>query len=249
LKSISLLVETSQIKFVHILLKPMEKNTIPNNSMLGKSLLAVVVGAGMAFSAASAATIVVDAVPTDVDASIDRTIDSGVTVTSGGGLFISNNANQDPNMSGWDGNAYLYRTGTSGPGSVTYAAPSGGYFTDFGAQVMVHKGNVGSTWTAASARFIFESSTDGTNFTTITVSGTYANLGGAGIADWAHFDVSTTDPSSLTDVTHLRVTVQTGTGQSWEAAIASSTMEVIPEPSTALLGGLGLLALLRRRRD
>jgi uncharacterized protein (TIGR03382 family) len=33
------------------------------------------------------------------------------------------------------------------------------------------------------------------------------------------------------------------------AAVDDVTLTVIPEPSAALLGGLGLLALLRRRRS
>jgi uncharacterized protein (TIGR03382 family) len=192
--------------------------------------------------------LVIDTVPTSTSASIDRTIDSGVTVTGSTFLAISNVANQDPNISGWNGNEYLYRASGASSATITFAAAPGNYFSDFDAQVMVHKGNVGSTWSAASARFIFESSTDGASFSPFAVSGTYANLPGAGIADWAHFYISTTALDSLTDVTQLRVTVQQASGASWEQAIASSTMNVIPEPSAALLGGLGMLALLRRRR-
>lgn len=44
----------------------------------------------------------------------------------------------------------------------------------------------------------------------------------------------------------LNTTILTGTDATWSNALALAT---VPEPSTALLGGLGLLALLRRRRS
>ena len=41
----------------------------------------------------------------------------------------------------------------------------------------------------------------------------------------------------------------TGTGLSWQNNLATNgTLTVVPEPAAALLGGIGLLALLRRRR-
>lgn len=41
----------------------------------------------------------------------------------------------------------------------------------------------------------------------------------------------------------------TGTGNGFRQAIADNVLVTIPEPSAALLGGLGALALLRRRRN
>lgn len=228
----------------------MMKNTISSNNILEKSLLAVVVGAGITFSAASAATIVFDAVnTTEVNPFVSTNIDSLVDVT-GTNVRIANAAsgNVDPTLSPWNGNGYSYVPTTS-PGSITYAATTGNFFTDFAAQIIVHEGNVGSTATAALSRFTFESSTDGSAWSTFSVTGVAVALGGAGIADWNHVEVSTTALSGLTDITHLRVTMTMRSGGAvWEQHLGSATMEVVPEPSTALLGGLGMLLLLRRRR-
>ncbi len=41
----------------------------------------------------------------------------------------------------------------------------------------------------------------------------------------------------------------TGTGLIWQNNLATNgTLTVVPEPAAALLGGLGLMVLLRRRR-
>jgi len=52
-------------------------------------------------------------------------------------------------------------------------------------------------------------------------------------------------PDTAGDSSILNTTIFTGTDATFANALAAAT---IPEPSTALLGGLGLLALLRRRR-
>lgn len=65
--------------------------------------------------------------------------------------------------------------------------------------------------------------------------------------------VATASGLSLTNLGGIRINGQDfgGVGQSFDNLIIGTTMldvDAIPEPSTALLGGLGLLALLRRRR-
>ena len=224
--------------------------------------LAVAAGFFIAAGTASAQVIVFDAVPPDDTATINRTISDtlntvDVTVTGSANLIIRNEEVQDPLLSvantTWDGNAHSYRYSGGTSGSITYAAESGFYFSDFDAQVVVHN-SVSSNWAGASARFIFESSTDGSAWSTFSVSGT-SNAGansGAGYADWYKFDVSTTALDSLTDVSHLRITLDQGGGASWNQLIASTTMEVVavPEPSSfALLAGMfGLTGVMLRRR-
>jgi hypothetical protein len=240
------------INFVKWKSKPM-KNM---NYIKYTTVLTVFVGLAISMNSVQSQVIVTDVVPPDDTATINRTIDSGVTVTGSANLIIRFEEVQDPFLSvantTWDGNAHSYRYSGGTSGSITYAAASGDYFSDFDAQVVVHN-SVSSNWAVASNRFIFESSTDGTNFSTFSVSGTF-NAGansGAGYADWYKFDVSTTALDSLTDVSHLRITLDQDTGSSWNQLIASTTMEVttIPEPSSfALIGlGLGALFLLRRR--
>jgi hypothetical protein len=65
-----------------------------------------------------------------------------------------------------------------------------------------------------------------------TISGTSGNLGGASITSLGILGIDGTDVGATNDRMRLRDFSVTG----------------VPEPSTALLGGLGLLALLRRRR-
>jgi hypothetical protein len=65
------------------------------------------------------------------------------------------------------------------------------------------------------ARFTFEYSTDGTNFSAISMSGTV--ITGAGLdADWTRVSATPTDLSSLGQVTHLRIGMQPKTpGGDW----------------------------------
>jgi len=65
-----------------------------------------------------------------------------------------------------------------------------------------------------------------------TISGTSGNLGGASITSLGILGIDGTDVGTTNDRMRLNDFSVTG----------------VPEPSTALLGGLGLLALLRRRR-
>lgn len=57
-------------------------------------------------------------------------------------------------------------------------------------------------------------------------------------------------PSSVTGVTHVRIGIDTAWSGSATEYVGLNHIMVtaIPEPSAALLGGLGMLALLRRRR-
>lgn len=241
----------------------MIKNTLSKNKILVKSLLAVVVGAGMSFSAASAA-IVFDAVPEDTTASINRTIGSGVTVTGSNlnitipGGVATPNIYVDPTASPWDGNLYNYiiaSTSTNatggGLGNITYAAAAGDYFTNFDARLIGNNGQIGSNASNVLPLFTFEGSTDGVNFSTINVTGTKITVAGGGsYNDWTRVSAVPTD--TLPQFTHLRfgIDIKASGGASWHQQLGGVELEVaaIPEPSAALLGGLGMLLLLRRRR-
>lgn len=53
--------------------------------------------------------------------------------------------------------------------------------------------------------------------------------------------------TSVADVTNIRLEIRSNGGDNF-AAMSEVRFSVVPEPSTALLSGLGLLALLRRQR-
>jgi hypothetical protein len=108
-------------------------------------------------------------------------------------------------------------------------------------------------------------STDGTNFTTGSTilagnnSGDAARLSGNGTATATiSFDLSSiTALQGVVDTAYFRVDPIASSGASQNGVQAQRAgfiddvvvnATVIPEPSAALLGGLGLLALLRRRR-
>ena len=77
------------------------------------------------------------------------------------------------------------------------------------------------------------------------------SLDGSSVTTTSTFNgisLSYTDTSALvTDFDHLAI----GFGSSWTGTkyIDDVIVTFVPEPSSALLGGLGLLALLRRRRN
>jgi hypothetical protein len=218
--------------------------------------LAAAAGLLVTTGTASAAITITDAVPTSANNPFgSASLGSGVTVTgSGVRTELTSSGNVDPTVSPWNGNGYTYRpTSGSSPGSVTYAAATGDYFTDFAAQIVVHKSIIGSTAADALGRFTFESSTNGSTWSTFSVTGVAAGLGGAGIADWNHVDVSTTALDALTDISHLRVTISplASGGATWHQQLGSVSMDVVvvvPEPSSTALLGLGGLALILRRR-
>ena len=65
---------------------------------------------------------------------------------------------------------------------------------------------------------------------------TYASINGANSDTFTY----TTNP---VDITHVGFGVQFATSE-----VSNFSLTAVPEPSVALLGGLGLMALLRRRR-
>lgn len=97
-------------------------------------------------------------------------------------------------------------------------------------------------------------SNDGLNFTQTMTPVTFAQAGGTGSEPAQEYF------SSFTNVTHIRFTINTnwdgdnfdtdtfaGSGEQF-AGLSEVRFDTVPEPSAALLGGLGMLALLRRRR-
>ena len=92
--------------------------------------------------------------------------------------------------------------------------------------------------------FSFQYSTDnGDNYTTLTTINPSQSTGG-----FEYIDLG----STLTDVTNIRFSNATYFSNDNSQQIAGLNevrfVNAVPETSTALLGGLGVLALLRRRR-
>jgi hypothetical protein len=237
--------------------KPMRKQM--TNKLLIVTAAAVIGLGGLAATSADAATVV-DVVPTDTGASIDRTIDSLVTVTGANLEIIQpGNANVDPTAAAWGGNLFTYvidDLGTDAPGgglgNVTYAAASGNYFTDFDARII---GNTGQLVNEAGtlARFTFEYSTDGTNFSAIAMGSSL--ITGAGLdGDFLRVSATPTDLSSLGQVTHLRIGLEPkASGGDWwhqQLGAVSLTTEAaeIPEPASLAMGLVGLTLIAARRR-
>jgi hypothetical protein len=87
-----------------------------------------------------------------------------------------------------------------------------------------------------------------------TLLGTFSDTfedpgGGTAAGDTADIDLSSLDALSIGQAYHFELTTSAHTstlGNNW--AIDDLTLNGVPEPSAALLGGLGLLVLLRRRR-
>lgn len=89
-------------------------------------------------------------------------------------------------------------------------------------------------------------STDGTNFTEAV---TKASLGDFTIGDGSNQAVQTKTFASISGVTHVELRNLNNWGGSDFYGLSEIRFAAIPEPSAALLGSLGLLALLRRRRN
>jgi hypothetical protein len=85
--------------------------------------------------------------------------------------------------------------------------------------------------------------------------GTFSDIfedpgGGTAAGDTANIDLSALATLSIGQAHYFELTTSAHTttlGNNW--AIDNLTLNGVPEPRAALLGSLGLLALLRRRRD
>jgi hypothetical protein len=158
--------------------------------------------------------------------------------SSGVGLSVSTgnfngSGTSSTNLDVYEGNIYLDGDnvfGPSGPATITLTGLGVGNFVDLyfyiGAGHTSGEGGtitIGSTsYTATDANGVEEAYTLGTNY--------------------VKFDDVETDGSG-----NIVATWSVASGQRF-SSLAGIQIEAVPEPSAALLGGLGLLALLRRRR-
>ena len=98
--------------------------------------------------------------------------------------------------------------------------------------------------------FDIEVSDDGVSFTTITANallGQVATPANGSTAQYFSFGASPVEAQYVRF--GINGTYENNAGnQNWIGGLGEVRFEAIPEPSAALLGGLGLLALLRRRR-
>ncbi|MBT8045176.1 MAG: PEP-CTERM sorting domain-containing protein [Verrucomicrobiae bacterium] len=88
-------------------------------------------------------------------------------------------------------------------------------------------------------------SVNGTDFSSAT---NYAIGAGTAVGGTAHAVEHSLDVSSLADAQYIRFNFVSAGGSWMTLTEIDFDGTAIPEPSTAILGGLGLLALLRRRR-
>jgi hypothetical protein len=157
---------------------------------------------------------------------------SGVGLSVSTGNFNGSSPDSD-NLDVYEGNIYLDGDnffGPSGPATITLTGLGVGNFVDLyfyiGAGHTSGEGGtitIGSTsYTATDANGVEEAYTLGTNY--------------------VKFDDVETDGSG-----NIVATWSVASGQRF-SSLAGIQIEAVPEPSAALLGGLGLLALLRRRR-
>lgn len=136
-------------------------------------------------------------------------------------------------------NAFLTNNGTSTliiSGISTLGYQAGSVSISFGA----FKSAIASDMT----ELLFEYSSNGMDWTSIAIP---AQATGSGTANWRLLEFNDT-AMPITETLSLRWTnTSSGTGTPG-FRIDDVTLTAIPEPTTTLLGGLGMLALLRRRR-
>lgn len=113
----------------------------------------------------------------------------------------------------------------------------------------------GSLYFEPGADFLFDP------LTTLTVNGASVGFGGFGIADLAGFSAAVADGTytlidgtalfDFTNVSNIGVAYAHDLGGGRKAYFEEGSLKlvVIPEPAAALLGGIGCLMLLRRRRS
>jgi hypothetical protein len=101
------------------------------------------------------------------------------------------------------------------------------------------------------ANYTVSTSLDGFASSIVSVDGPVANASNRSVSDTVTLDISSL--GEISGAVTYRVVMTNiggtnGTGGQRGGRIDDVTLSAIPEPSTALLGGLGLLTLLRRRR-
>ena len=209
-------------------------DTVLNGSIVDSSAAFAGGTSGAAWTAATGIneTAAGAALPTNTMAFLPITITAGniytlqATMTNvGGGWGALGFSNNSTTNGAWHttGNKYAWAllrpAGDPNPTNASFAGPG----TD----------NPDPSW--ASADF-------GTQTMTITLDttnafwSTYASINGVNSATFTY----TTNPA---DITHVGFGVQSATSE-----VSNFSLTAVPEPSVALLGGLGVLALLRRRR-
>jgi len=110
--------------------------------------------------------------------------------------------------------------------------------------VSISFGALKTTIASDMSELLFEYSSDGASWTTIAIP---AQATGSGTAIWRLVELNDT-AMPITETLSLRWTNTASGSGTPSFRIDDVTLTAIPEPTTALLGGLGFLALLRRRR-
>jgi hypothetical protein len=103
---------------------------------------------------------------------------------------------------------------------------------------------INETMTLSSSAWVNDADATGSNWSFNGTDGTFDILGGG--SGPGTYDFTSAGVSNVASGTSITFGFLTSAGGGEE--LSSFTISVIPEPSVALLGSLGLLALLRRRR-
>lgn len=220
---------------------------------INKSLLLAIAAFALSIPTSHAATIVAYGFATNSSPTTVIANTTSTPVTSAGWFN-----NDQSGSSGWSGSSFSYfgrgpstTAGTSYIGFTITADPT--YTLDLTALSFNY--HMSQIQTAGGPHsFTFELRSSLSNFAT-AIPGTYSTnpvTAGTATLHSASFNLSGGNYDDLENITFRLYVTGSVTGNNdiarWDDILAEGSVAAVPEPSTVLLGGLGLLALLRRRR-